>query len=169
MKGGYSEKDPHDHDWFEKDKILKEFPALEKFFTNPIAVPAIKGIHGELSVKNAVHNHIVELTAANELCQLLQVADGMDSRYDRNNPLLGCEQTTYNHAPGARLSEIIPKLPEMYRGNVFGYERPVRRGTLDLAKADEADKAGERLRAISAAKAISIPCAASFTPLTCST
>ncbi len=110
--GGYF-KDPHDHEWLDKDELLAltEFSGLKKFFETGIQVGEPR-VGGELSVRNAVHNH-VEPTEG--LTKLLKGGDAADSRYDRNNPLFGCEQTDHSDPNNA---------PEMYRSNVFGYESP---------------------------------------------
>ena len=112
---GWEKKDPHDQAWLNwqdpkspdgpdgnieraKDKLIQQFPGLEKFFHRRITTSEL----GAVSVVNAVHNH---MKAQDCLTQLLKLGDGIDSIYDRNNPLIGCEQTE-----------------RVFRSNVFGYE-----------------------------------------------
>ncbi|MDQ6700921.1 MAG: hypothetical protein M3Z36_12145, partial [Acidobacteriota bacterium] len=113
--GGFAEKDPHDHLWLESDNdpLLAKFPVLRDFFNREFEhiTP------GTLSVVSAIHTHI-KPDAGDELCRILHRADGIDSRYDRNNPLVGCEQTQH----GKDKAELESNPPPMYRGNVFGHE-----------------------------------------------
>jgi len=99
---GYMDKDPHDHNWMSQDRLLNsaEFTVLREFFKK-ILVAGTPG--SALSIENAIQNHM--LKGADPLVQLLRLGDGADSRYDRNNPLIGCEQ-----------------LDGVFRSNVFGYE-----------------------------------------------
>lgn len=107
--------DPHDHSWFDRDGLLSraEFRELNAFFQPPIPIRE-RFLEGQLSVRNAVHNH----TDPNDaLTRLLKGGDAADSRYDRNYPLFGCEQTKYR-VPGAPGDPDV----ELFRGNVFGCE-----------------------------------------------
>jgi len=118
LENGYAQKDPHDHDWLEKDELLANRRAgmpwlgeLREWFRKQIPE-----MEFPLSIEISVHEHIGP--SDNEYIKLLKAGDANDSAYDRNNPLFGCEQT--NHAdPDCG--------PEMYRSNVFGYEGPENR------------------------------------------
>ncbi len=119
--GGYARKDPHDHNWLERDTILqKEFPELLSFFKRNIVSSPL----GTISVERAVHCHI---NPNDGLLAILNAGDSIDARYDRNNPLAGCEQTDHSR-PLASL-ECVP--PPIFRGNVFGREQLVEPDRLD--------------------------------------
>ncbi len=123
MESGWRNRDPHDHDWFKHDSLLTN--DLREIFEKDICVtradqgktPFDKSKGGEtterigqLSIKHAIYEHA---TPNDGLTQILKLADSADARYDRNNPLIGCEQT--NHANP-------DELPDIFRSNVFGYE-----------------------------------------------
>src|SRR4051812_44285319 len=137
LRNGYASKDPHDHDWFSKDSLLKEpeFEALLQFFKTELVSSKLVGNTGKLSVENSVLNHI-DPANDNLLCQILRRGDGIDSRYDRNNPLAGCEQTLYGESP---IEDRLQRLPEMYRSNVFGKETVVQRGVVEPYTSSQAD------------------------------
>lgn len=138
--GGFAGGDPHDHEWLEKrDSLLKEedFAPLRNFFTAERVEDCPRGT---VSVENAIHNHIDPIDPKckdpecrkadpgerkarpeNLLLGFLKSADGLDARYDRNNPLLGCEQTDHSRS----LEELKANPPAVFRGNVFGFEREV--------------------------------------------
>jgi hypothetical protein len=107
---GYFE-DPHDHNWLDRDPLLKEprFAALREFFRE-----------SEPGIERSVHGHM-HPAKDDRLAKLLKLADTADSIVDRNNPMLGCEQTA-DADPGRH----VP----VYRGNVFGHERAIVTGDL---------------------------------------
>ena len=113
MKEGYSKRDPHEHDWLSKDDILQrsKFSELKRFFGTRLIPASEQRVNGVLSVAHAVHNHTKD--GVDALILLLKTADSADSEYDRNNPLIGCEQTDHAHDD---------QRPDLYRSNVFGYE-----------------------------------------------
>jgi hypothetical protein len=127
---GYAKKDPHDDRWLERDSLLdkEEFKGLNTFFCKLLWTTDKNGPSGQISVENAVHNHMAP-GDDNEFCQILNTADAVDSRYDRNSPLIGCEQTA--HKAGVKVGELLRELPEIFRSNIFGHETAVRRGEVD--------------------------------------
>lgn len=142
MKQGYWNRDPHDHGWLRTDAekaalvppeknlgdsiLNSEFAALRKFFGERLTESKLSG--AVLSVERAVHCHI-DPPKDDVALQLLKRGDGLDSRYDRNSPLAGCEQTNFADASA---------LPEIYRSDVFGYEpnTPIRRGIFECRDFD---------------------------------
>lgn len=145
-KGGYLEKDPHEHEWLdsEHERLLREkFPKLNALFREPLKPWSETVASGQLTVINAVHNHIRN-EKREELVELLRMGDRTDSRYDRNYPLFGCEQTGYG----------VAELPPMYRSNVFGYESErtrVRAEILEQAREELYRELEGRLRRFGAA------------------
>lgn len=108
--------DPHDHNWLTRDKLIPS--GLRKFFESAIPL-ANRKVPGILSVKEAVHEH-TNRHSTSRLVKILAAGDGTDSRYDRNNPLISNEQTSWDgstHPP--------------YRANVYGHERKVDLPSLD--------------------------------------
>jgi hypothetical protein len=134
VPGGWAAEDPHEHNWFsKKDHLLQnQFPALYKFFQTELIDSCPRGT---LSVENAVDNHLSGIdpkcNAAdgdkrssgqeNLLLKFLKGGDGLDARYDRNNPLLGCEQTDHSKS----LEELQSNPPPVFKGNVFGLEKKI--------------------------------------------
>lgn len=110
--------DPHDHGWLTNDTLIPK--ELRNFFEN--AIPKIFPKHGTLSVIESVHQHTNDKTE-NRLVKILTIGDATDSRYDRNNPLISNEQTSWD-------GSIHPP----YRGNVYGREHPVDLGALDKSR-----------------------------------
>ena len=117
MPDGWSNRDPHDHNWLAKDLVIP--PDLRKFFEKQI--PGISPKHGPLSVIESVHEH--RNPTKNRLVQILTIGDATDSRYDRNNPLISNEQTSWDGT-----------IQQPYRGNVYGRERPVDLRSLDKSR-----------------------------------
>jgi hypothetical protein len=126
MDQGWENRDPHDHEWLDKhETLLALFPALKDFFDREFS----SALTGKLSVRSAVHGHAGD-PGNDELLLFLKLGDGIDSQYDRNNPLIGAEQT--NHADNDRATPV-------FGSNVFGYEGERTRivpGLLDRARSD---------------------------------
>ena len=129
MPAGYLDGDLHDHEWLTHDSLLDhEFPSLKTLFETPIKVLR-SSLSGTLSAQHAAHDHVGD--PLDDLARILKLADGLDARDDRNNPLIGCEQT--NHADP-------DKTPEIFRSNVFGYEGDrmrVPRGRFQIARSGD--------------------------------
>jgi len=137
MKDGYG-KDPHEH-WFDVEDLLEpagKFKDLRAFFHGSLAEVTAPGMSGTISIAHAAHEHTK--ADIDDLVNLLRLADRADSAYDRNNPLIGCEQTIH---------EDPDRRPEVYRSNTFGYEGPdtrVYRGKMSTL--DGIDKPPKRVR-----------------------
>ncbi len=112
-------EDPHDHNWLDADGLI---PAkLNEFFRNPI--PGVEAkCGGTLSVIEAVHQH-TNWKSTNRLIEILRIGDSTDSRYDRNNPLISNEQSSWDK-----------QLQPAYRSNVYGHESKVELASLDRTR-----------------------------------
>jgi CRISPR-associated Csx11 family protein len=97
--------DPHEHNFFNNDIILKKFPALINAFDSTKCDESVAGDFKEAigyNVKRAVDEH---LNPKLGIIKFLQAADSIDAAIDRNNPLFSADQTR-----------------RLFHSNVYGFE-----------------------------------------------
>jgi len=117
---GWDEKDPHDHNFLERDHVYETFPQVKRLFESKIQdfmLCGEKELFGSFSIERAIHEHTNPNSKKGDilLINMLRAADGVDAAIDRNNPLFSAEQC----------DRTLPKEAQdkiVFRSNVYGFE-----------------------------------------------
>ena len=132
---GWDEKDPHEHNFLERDHVYETFPQVKRLFESKIQdfmLCGEKELFGSFSIEKAVHEH-TDPKEKDTLMKMLRAADGVDAALDRNNPLFSAEQC----------DRTLPKEAQdriVFRSNVYGFE-----GKETLINVEDLDRRREDL------------------------
>ena len=135
---GWDEKDPHDHNFLERDHVYETFPQVKRLFESKIQdfmLCGEKELFGSFSIERAIHEHTNPNSKKGDilLINMLRAADGVDAAIDRNNPLFSAEQC----------DRTLPKEAQdkiVFRSNVYGFE-----GKETLINVEDLDRRREDL------------------------
>ncbi len=115
---GYNE-DPHDQEFLAHETLS----VPDAFQRENLNLGLFELVEPDFSIAKAINRHTGKPSDADLITRMLQAADGIDSAFDRNNPLWSAEQ--------------IKEKGRVFRSSVFGFEGGE---AVDFAAQDKARK-----------------------------